>query len=241
MALNPFLWYLLIDWSVNQKGGAMSPRTKEQNEKIRRTRRREILDAAHQVFAERGFHDTRMSDIAHVAGVSQGTLYHYFASKDDLFLALCFTWADLMEAGIRGLFAEDESPSASEKTSAADKMSAMSHLAMAFFRTDEELAPVLVEFWAYALRNPKATERFRALFETMQHSYVTILEDGIASGEFKSIDVQTLSVLPFVVLDGAMLLASVLGRDTVDPGLVIEKTQQLVFDGLLAEPGGGES
>ncbi|MFN2217094.1 MAG: helix-turn-helix domain-containing protein, partial [Anaerolineae bacterium] len=79
----------------------MSPRTKEQNEKIRRTRRREILDAAHQVFAERGFHDTRMSDIAQVAGVSQGTLYHYFASKDDLFLALCFTWADLMEAGIQ--------------------------------------------------------------------------------------------------------------------------------------------
>jgi hypothetical protein len=75
----------------------------------------------------------------------------------------------------------------------------------------------------------------------MQHSYVTILEDGIAGGEFKSIDVQTLSALPFVVLDGAMLLASVLGRDTVDPGLVIEKTQQLVFDGLLAEPGGGES
>jgi AcrR family transcriptional regulator len=215
----------------------MSPRTKEQNEKIRRTRKREILDAARQVFAERGFHRTRMSDIARAAGVSQGTLYHYFESKDELFLALCFTWADLMEAGIRELVAKDGSQSATEKVSAADKMSAMSHLAMAFFRTDEGLAPVLVEFWAYALRNPEAAERFRRLFETMRRCYGIVLEQGIASGEFKPIDVQTLSALPFVVLDGATLLASILGRDTVEPGHVIERTQRLVFDGLLAESG----
>jgi AcrR family transcriptional regulator len=211
----------------------MSPRTKEQNEKIRRARRRQILDVARQVFAEQGFHATRMSDIAQAAGVSQGTLYHYFRSKDDLFLALCSTWADLMEAGLKGL--------SEEATSAADKMSAMSHLAMAFFRADEELMPVLVEFWAYALHNPKATERFRALFGTMRHAYVAILEEGIANGEFKQVDAQTLSVLPLVILDGATLLASILGRDSVEPVQVVEKTQQLVFAGLLVEPEGGAS
>jgi AcrR family transcriptional regulator len=238
MAPSSFLWYLLVDWSVNRKGGAMSPRTKEQNEKIRRTRRREILDAARMVFAERGFHATRMSDIAHAADVSQGTLYHYFRSKDDLFLALCFVWADLLEAGIRALFAEDESESASEKISAADKISAMTHLGMNFFRSNEELLPVFVEFWAYALRNPKATKRFQALFETMRSLCATVVEDGIAGGEFKAVDVQTLSTLPWVILDGSIVLASLLDRDLMQPAKIIEKTQQLVFDGLLTAPEG---
>lgn len=211
----------------------MSPRTKEQNEKIRRMRRREILDAARLVFAERGFHDTRMSDIAHAADVSQGTLYHYFRSKDDLFLALCFVWADLMEAGIRAL--------SEEQMSATDKMLALSHLAMTFLRADEALMPVFVEFWAYALHSPKATERFRVLFEVMQQSYVSILEEGVANGEFRPTDASTLSSLPAVVLDGAIVLASVLGREAVEPAKIIEKTQQLVFDGLLAEPQGDAS
>lgn len=219
----------------------MSPRTKEQNEKIRRTRKREILDAARLVFAERGFHATRMSDIAHAADVSQGTLYHYFRSKDDLFLALCFVWADLLEAGLRALFAEDESESASEKISAADKISAMTHLGMNFFRSNEELLPVFVEFWAYALRNPKATNRFQALFETMRGLCATVIEDGIASGEFKPTDVQMLSALPWVVLDGAIVLASVLDKDVVQPEQLIEQTQQLVFEGLLTDPEGGAS
>jgi AcrR family transcriptional regulator len=207
----------------------MSPRTKEQNEKIRQERRAQILAAARQVFAAQGFHATRMSDVAHVAGVSQGTLYHYFRSKDDLFMALLFPWAERLAEAVGGL---QEAPS-----SATDKMWAMTRLAMAFFQADEELMPVLVEFWAYALRNLRANESFRGLFKAMQESCAAIIEEGIASGEFRPVDVQTLSVLPLVVLDGVAVLASLVGRDVVEPVQVVEKTQQLVFDGLLVKGG----
>lgn len=47
-------------------------------------RRKEILAAATEVFAERGFHRTRVSDIAKKAGVAYGLIYHYFESKDDV-------------------------------------------------------------------------------------------------------------------------------------------------------------
>ena len=100
---------------------------------------------------------------------------------------------------------------------------------------------MLVEFWAYALRSPKAAKRFQELFKTMQGLCATVIEDGIANGEFKSTDVQMLSSLPWVVLDGAIVLVSVLDKDVVQPEQLIEKTQQLVFDGLLVEPGGCES
>ncbi|MEE2902838.1 MAG: TetR/AcrR family transcriptional regulator [Myxococcota bacterium] len=47
-------------------------------------RRKQILKAAVDVFAERGFHRTRVSDIAKKADVAYGLIYHYFESKDDV-------------------------------------------------------------------------------------------------------------------------------------------------------------
>jgi AcrR family transcriptional regulator len=58
-------------------------------------KRRQIVDGARQVFLGAGFDGASMNDIARAAGVSKGTLYAYFVSKDELF-----------EAIIRGEFAQ---------------------------------------------------------------------------------------------------------------------------------------
>ncbi len=60
-------------------------------------RRAELLDAAVRVFAEKGFHASRVGDIATEAGVAHGLLYHYFRSKDDV-LDTVFrdTWSALV-------------------------------------------------------------------------------------------------------------------------------------------------
>jgi len=47
-------------------------------------RRRELLDAAATVFARKGFHASRVGDIAEEAGVAHGLLYHYFRSKEEV-------------------------------------------------------------------------------------------------------------------------------------------------------------
>jgi AcrR family transcriptional regulator len=54
----------------------------------RETRRQQILDAAMRCFSRDGFHATTTADIVRESGVSQGTLYLYFATKDDIILAL---------------------------------------------------------------------------------------------------------------------------------------------------------
>ncbi len=51
-------------------------------------RRRQILDAAAAVFARRGYHRARTREIADEAGVSEGTVYNYFKSKEDLLISL---------------------------------------------------------------------------------------------------------------------------------------------------------
>jgi AcrR family transcriptional regulator len=48
-------------------------------------RRRQLLDTARTVFAERGFHATAMNDIADAAGVTKPVLYQHFSSKRDLY------------------------------------------------------------------------------------------------------------------------------------------------------------
>src|SRR5690606_28608174 len=48
----------------------------------------ELLEAALELFVERGFASTRLDEVAARAGVSKGTLYLYFASKEDLFKAV---------------------------------------------------------------------------------------------------------------------------------------------------------
>jgi TetR/AcrR family fatty acid metabolism transcriptional regulator len=60
-------------------------------------KRRLILDAAVRVFAHKGFHTSRVGDIAEEAGVAHGLLYHYFSSKDEV-LETIFreTWSDLL-------------------------------------------------------------------------------------------------------------------------------------------------
>jgi len=61
---------------------------------VRRWRRRkearpsEILEAALELFVERGYNATRLEQIAHAAGVSKGTLYLYYSSKEDLFRSM---------------------------------------------------------------------------------------------------------------------------------------------------------
>lgn len=48
----------------------------------------EILDTAEPLFYAKGYHETAISDIAQKMGVAQGTIYYYFASKDQLLEAL---------------------------------------------------------------------------------------------------------------------------------------------------------
>lgn len=54
----------------------------------RAEKRDRIIDAATEVFAAKGFHSARISDIARLAGVADGTIYLYFKNKEDLLLSI---------------------------------------------------------------------------------------------------------------------------------------------------------
>jgi AcrR family transcriptional regulator len=65
----------------------MVPKTAEQNAEMRRVRREQILRAAIPIFARMGFAEASVGDIAAAAGASYGTVFLYFATKEELFRA----------------------------------------------------------------------------------------------------------------------------------------------------------
>lgn len=66
----------------------MSPRNKDRNEQMRTESLKKITDAALRVFAEYGYHGATMKKITKATGLSYGLVYHYFPSKEKIFLHL---------------------------------------------------------------------------------------------------------------------------------------------------------
>lgn len=84
----------------------MSPRTPDQNERIRAASRARILEAALRLFAEHGYERTSVKMIARAAGISQGLLYNYFAGKDALLAAIFEASMDDVQASFAAADAE---------------------------------------------------------------------------------------------------------------------------------------
>jgi TetR/AcrR family fatty acid metabolism transcriptional regulator len=143
----------------------------------RRTEKRALItEAAVEVFAEKGFHTARVSDIARKAGVADGTIYLYFKSKEDLLLSIFEEKMDLlleaMHASMEGVsdpeerirvFARHHFAQVQENRSAAEVLQVELRLSNKFLK---EYRPE--KLWAYlgifssAVRDGQASGRFRA-------------------------------------------------------------------------------
>ena len=99
-------------------------------------RRRQILDAAVRVFARKGFHQCRVSDIADEAGVAYGLVYHYFGSKDEVLDTLFVERWDVLLAAIRETDEQAEV--------ARDKLFAIASFIVDSYRHDPELMKVII-------------------------------------------------------------------------------------------------
>lgn len=80
-------------------------------------KRQHILDTAYRLFQSKGFANTSMSEITAEAGGSKATVYNYFSSKDELFLA-CMT--SITERYLEGIFDDLKDPAAEISASLLD-------------------------------------------------------------------------------------------------------------------------
>ncbi len=150
-------------------------------------RRARILEAATHCFAQNGFHKTTVHDIASEAGISQGAMYLYFQSKDQVI-------ESMLEQVRQGY--EDVLSAARQEGTA---LQTMHRLADAFFSplASPEHQPLLclrVQLWAEALRNPGLRTAYLGLIDSAQKPIRELLHSAQLAGEIDpSLDPDALS------------------------------------------------
>lgn len=88
--------------SINEWGLILA-RNKELNQKMKDERREQILSNALKLFATRGLAATKITDIASASGSSQGLIYHYYRSKEEIFTELIRNAFEKLNAACHGL------------------------------------------------------------------------------------------------------------------------------------------
>jgi AcrR family transcriptional regulator len=141
------------------------------------TRRQELLDIAAGLFAERGFKNTTVRDIADAAGILSGSLYHHFDSKEAMVDELLDSFQTRLWEEYDAISASDRTPK--EKLEAVVRTSFdaidRNHSEVAIFQTD---AAHLAGFERFAYLEERNT-RFREL-------WTGLLRDGVAGGELRA-------------------------------------------------------
>lgn len=204
----------------------------------RRFRRRpearpeELLESALTVFGERGYRATTLAEVARHAGVSKGTVYLYFASKDDLFVAM-------VEKSVVAMIAEAEARAREHTGTAAELLeSLLRNMYTALSRSQmvcmtrlvQSELPQFPEVQRYYWEN--VIQRHRRLLRA-------IVERGIASGEFRPEAMAIVpTMIPALIIQLNHMRALFAGLDPEAPSAEaqLETLLSLLFHGITLHP-----
>ena len=188
-------------------------------------RARRIIEHATVVFARKGYNATTIDDIAIKAKIAKGSVYQYFKSKQDLFLAVFDSYMQQYLNKIEAHTSEDAGSAAGQIRTAGRACFAMADEAFEFF-------PLVFEFWA-ASAAPEMRNRvaglFRQMYALFREFFGSMIRRGIVRGEFRSdIDVDAVTAVLVGSLDGLFLQA------WFDERMEPEKTGMAFLEIMLA-------
>lgn len=194
-------------------------------------RPQELLDAALELFVEKGFAATRSEEVAARAGVSKGTLYLYYPSKEELLKAVIRdNLASEIAEGVdivRGF----DGPTAE----------LLDHLMHEWWRrVGETRASGICKIIVTEVRNFPEIAAFylEEVIEPCERLMGSVIERGIARGEFRAVPVAEvvhalIAPMLFVMLHQHSIGACPVAAGRLDPLKVIERQLDLVLHGLL--------
>lgn len=169
-----------------------------------------IAEKATELFAQKGYAATTLEDICSAAGISKGSLYYHFKSKDVLFLYLLENnQQELQQKWQQGI---------AKATSAKEKL---------YFLADQYAemvqAPLAIEEFLSSQQNSKVYEQLSTFRSSGFPIIEEIVEEGIAKGEFQQDDPVQLAKIIGGILDGLDLSAD---------GLELEQRKEMYRKGM---------
>ena len=168
----------------------------------KQTSREKILQSAVQLFLGEGYEATSVNDICKHAGVSKGSFYHYFETKQVLFLSLMENWSSRVMQSVLG-------EPITEDSNAKDVLIQMPYQFNMAFAAVPRGFPMLVDFWRQAMADPAIWKTAVEPYRYFMGFFMRIIETGQQDGSIrKDIDSEILARLLVAVAMGYLLEAA---------------------------------
>jgi AcrR family transcriptional regulator len=161
-------------------------------------RRRQILQAAVHVIADRGLCDTRIQDVAERAGTSSALVIYYFKEGKGQLLREALTYAE-------GHFYQETANALAELASARERLVRLVQLSCALGDGSQTLRDdwvLWLDLWARAPRDPDVAREREALDRRWRQTIVDIVRQGQAAGEFAPVDADDFALRLAALIDG---------------------------------------
>jgi AcrR family transcriptional regulator len=202
------------------------PRSKEASERMRAQSQAQILGAARRLFAEHGYFQCKVSDIAREAGMSQGNVYWYFSGKEEVLKAILEEGFGAIEAMTREV--------AAQSGTARERLDLLIERALALYDEQGNFTTILLSLMAHGGAPFLAELGFDMLqIGTAYHQHLTpVFDQARAEGVVADLDPNVLVMFFFAFLNG-MMITYADQWSTLSPDLI-----RAAVLGLL---GGGEA
>ena len=152
------------------------------------------MSAARQCFIERGYHPTRMEDIAATAGLSKGGVYFHFDSKREVFDAL------VEEEYARSM--ELLKKVTSSEASLVEKMQVIGSHYLEYFNTAPDAPRFFIVMGEMGLRDAELAKKLLAMQTAFIGEAEKLIEQGIREGVVREVDARAVGAILKAILDG---------------------------------------
>ena len=203
------------------RGTSRKQREKEQH-------RREVLEAAEAVFAEKGFYNAAMQEIAHRAEFAVGSLYNIFDSKAAIY-------RELLQMRARQY--RDEVVRDMERcTDPCEKIRAVIRAKLRFFEENQRFFQIFTRATSGEQPGPVLTlsHKGRELYRTYVETVSTVFEEGIKAKVFVNVNPKLLTLAVECVTNAAIAHALHTGGEKL-ADTTPEVIERILFEGILRE------
>jgi TetR/AcrR family transcriptional regulator, transcriptional repressor of aconitase len=180
------------------------------SQQYRDDRRQHILSAARRCFLRDGFHATSMQDLFAEADLSSGAVYRYFASKDEMIIAIATEHLQDVAEMVHAVASQRPGTSVGELLGDVLGVVQAKH-------AHDGLGGLALPVWAEALRNPSMAAQFNELLRRMRVDIADVVRTHQGAGDLPAdVPADAVATVLMAIVPGYILQLALLGPDAVD-------------------------
>lgn len=195
-------------------------------------RRQQILIAALEAFSAKGYDKTSMDEIVQVSGLSKGTLYWYFKSKNEIFAAIIAMTAEQFV----GL--SDDMFEVAQELSPPDALRMLLSRMAAQVEQNPRFAALTIDFFLQAWHDTDLRKFFSDLYVKYIDAVTPVIQRGIDEGYFEPVEARVAAATIAGMIDGilaqTLFEGAIAGEDNTQWSMrsVFNMAAQIIVNGL---------